>query len=67
MKILKNKRIMIFFGAAILITIVLGTVVVSAINFMGGAITETSGGAETKAVPVRFNFDRLKQIGIIKD
>ena len=67
MNFFKNKRIMIFVAVAIVITIILCVVIFSAIDFMGGAITSTSGSSVTSVVPIRFNFDKLKQIGIIKD
>jgi len=58
---------MIFLVAAVVITAVLIFVMANSIGFMEETIQTTSNIEGKKTTLVRFSFDRLKQIGIIKD
>jgi hypothetical protein len=64
---LKNKRIMAFLAIAIVISVTLIYAIIDSIEFMENTITTTSElGVGNKGPAVRFNFDKLKEIGIIR-
>lgn len=66
-KILKNKLLLSFFALAIVIAVILFVTTSSMINFMAKTIEDITEGVKIESVTTRFNFEKLKAIGIIKD
>lgn len=58
---------MIFYGIAAAIVIILAVAAYFAVNFMKKITTATSEARQNKTPIIKFNFDKLKEIGIIKD
>ncbi|MEK7149736.1 MAG: hypothetical protein AAB757_02075 [Patescibacteria group bacterium] len=62
-----KKRIMIFSGIAAAIVIILAIAAYFAVNFMKEITITTSEARQNKTPIIKFSFDKLKEIGIIKD